>query len=362
MFAAAALRLFLLMPHLQRRRLFFQLGFFALFLLAPALNLLRFDLDETQLWFLGQRWSLGIDAFRAGQITANQAAVQIITRAFLPAIVLIVGFLAVAWRYGRLYCGWLCPHFTLVETLNATLQRACGRLSLWDPHTTRRAGLTPSARWWPVFIALCGVFGFAWAITLLSYLLPPAEVWANLLRGSLTPNQTRFLVAGSTVFTLEFAFARHLFCRFGCAVGLFQSLVWMANPRGMVVAFDRDHARDCRNCTTAAFAQGSACDNGCPMRLHPRNIKRMMFSCVQCGQCLDSCEETRAAQARAPLLEWKVGAEAVRETLRQRRLEHPPAPLRAFPPDRGDPTSSPAQPVLRCVRDAGGAAPVESEH
>jgi ferredoxin-type protein NapH len=32
------------------------------------------------------------------------------------------------------------------------------------------------------------------------------------------------------VFTLEFALARHLFCRFGCAVGLFQSLAWMANP------------------------------------------------------------------------------------------------------------------------------------
>lgn len=339
---------------MQRRRLFFQLGFFALFLLAPALNLLRFDLNETQLWFLGQRWSLGIDefwsppvrdfvshspqgghrslgrpgaSFAHGEITANQAAIQIFVRAFLPVIALIVAFLAVAWRYGRLYCGWLCPHFTLVETLNSALQRACGKLSFWDTHTTRRAGVTPSARWWPVFFTLCIVFGFLWAITLLSYLLPPAEIWGGLLSGALTPNQTRFLVAGSTVFTLEFAFARHLFCRFGCAVGLFQSLVWMANPKGMVVAFDRDHARDCRTCTTANFPQGSACDNGCPMRLHPRNIKRMMFSCVQCGQCLDSCEETRGAQQREPLLEWKVGADAVRETLRQRREEREAAAM-----------------------------------
>ena len=306
---------------MQRRRLFFQLGFFALFLLAPALNLLRFDLNETQLWFLGQRWSLGIDAFRAGEITANQAAIQIFVRAFLPVIALIAAFLAVAWRYGRLYCGWLCPHFTLVETLNTALQRACGKLSFWDKHTTLRAGVKPSARWWPVFFVLCLVFGFLWAITLLSYLLPPAEVWGKLLAGQSTPNQARFLVAGSTVFALEFAFARHLFCRFGCAVGFFQSLVWMANPKGMVVAFDRDHARDCRTCTTANYPQGSACDNGCPMRLHPRNIKRMMFSCVQCGQCLDSCEETQVAQAREPLLEWKVGADAVRETLRQRKAE-----------------------------------------
>jgi polyferredoxin len=306
---------------MQRRRLFFQLGFFALFLLAPALNWLRFDLNEAQLWFLGQRWSLGIDAFKAGEITANQAAIGIFVRGFLPVIVLAVVFLGVAYRYGRLYCGWLCPHFTLVETLNTALHRASGKLSIWDKHRTRRAQVEPSARWWPVFGTLCLGFGFVWAITLLSYLLPPAEIWGNLLTGTLTPNQTAFLVIATAVFTLEFAFARHLFCRFGCAVGLFQSLAWMANPKGMVVSFDRDRARDCRSCSTAVSPKGSACDDGCPMRLNPRNIKRMMFSCVQCGQCLDSCEETQGAKSREPLLQWKTGADAVRETLRQRKAE-----------------------------------------
>ena len=153
---------------MQRRRLFFQLGFFALFLLAPALNLLRFDLNEAQLWFMGQRWTLGIDAFKAGEITAQQVAVQIFLRAFLPGIAVVVVFLGVAYRYGRLYCGWLCPHFTLVETLNNALHRASGKLSVWDKHRTHRANVKPSARWWPVFAALCLFFGFAWAITLLS--------------------------------------------------------------------------------------------------------------------------------------------------------------------------------------------------
>ena len=133
---------------MQRRRLFFQLGFFALFLLAPALDLLRFDLTEAQLWFLGQRWSLGIDAFRAGEITANEAAIRIFLRSFLPAIGVVVAFLAVAWRYGRLYCGWLCPHFSLVESLNDLLHRATGKLSLWDRHATPRAGRQPRKRWW----------------------------------------------------------------------------------------------------------------------------------------------------------------------------------------------------------------------
>lgn len=303
---------------LQRRRRAFQLGFMALFLLAPALNLFRFDLHEAQLWVLGGRWSLGISAFQQGQATAAETALAILLRGFLPAIVLAVGFLAVAYRYGRLYCGWLCPHFSLVEGLNSLLHRAIGKLSLWDKHRTPRAGRAPDRRWWPVFALSCAIAGFAWAITLLSYLLPPVEIWGGLLHGTLTPNQARFLAIGSTVFTLEFAFARHLFCRFGCAVGLFQSLAWMANPKGMVVAFARERARDCKTCDAP---RGSACDNACPMRLHPRNIKRMMFSCVQCGQCLTACDTSQSAQSRTPVLEWAVGLDAVRETLRQKRFE-----------------------------------------
>ena len=303
---------------LQKYRNATQAGFFLLFVLAPALNLLRFDLSETQLWFLGIRWSLGIDALVKGEINATQAGLSILVRAFLPAIGLIAVFLGVAYRYGRLYCGWLCPHFSAVETLNNLLHRACGKLSLWDRSKTPRANIKPNRRWWPLFALSCALMGFLWAITLLTYLLPPTVIWGGLMHGTLTPNQMRFIVIGSLVFTAEFAFARHLFCRFGCAVGLFQSLAWMANPRGMVVAFSRERARDCKTCDQP---RGSACDNACPMRLNPRNIKRMMFSCVQCGQCLTACNTSQKAQSREPTLEWQVGVDALRETLRQRRKD-----------------------------------------
>lgn len=307
------------LARLQRWRRALQFGFFALFLLAPALNLLRFDLNEAQLWVLGHRWSLGIDAFIRGEATATQTAIAIFVRGILPAVAFVVAFMTVAYRYGRLYCGWLCPHFSLVETLNDLLHRATGKLSLWDKHATPRGGRAPQRRWWPLFVLSCATFGFLWAITLLTYLLPPAQVWGNLVQGTLTLNQARFIAIGSAVFTLEFLFARHLFCRFGCAVGLFQSLAWMANPKGLVVAFDRKRARDCRSCSTTKAPGGAACDHACPMRLTPRNIKRLMFACVQCGQCITECESSHAAQHRSPNLEWTVGLDAVRETLRQRR-------------------------------------------
>lgn len=316
---AAALAESSRLARLQRLRRALQLAFFGLFLSAPALNLLRFDLTETQLWLLGSRWSLGIDALVRGEISATQAALSIIGRGMLPLLLLGGGLLTVAYHYGRLYCGWLCPHFTVVETLNDLLHRATGKLSFWDHQPTPRGHRQPQRRWAPLFLLSCAGFGFLWATTLLTYLLPPAQVWGNLLHGTLTPNQARFIAIGSLVFTTEFLLARHLFCRFGCAVGLFQSLAWMANPKGLVIAFDRDRARDCRSCSTDAAHGGAACDHACPMRLKPRNIKRLMFSCVQCGQCIAECESSHAARQQAPNLEWKVGLDAVRETLRQRK-------------------------------------------
>ena len=90
----------------------------------------------------------------------------------------------------------------------------------------------------------------------------------------------------------------------------------MANDKGMVVSFARHRAKECSTCDQP---RGSACDNVCPMRLHPRNIKRMMFSCVQCGQCLSACEDSQIAQHRNPNLVWSIGVDAVRETIRQRK-------------------------------------------
>ena len=303
---------------LQTRRRWTQGAFFLLFILAPALNLLRFDLSETQLWLFGLRWRLGIDALTHGDIDATTAALQIVLRAFVPGIAFVAVFLTVAYRYGRLYCGWLCPHFSAVEGLNNLLHRACGKLSLWDSSPVARANSHQDARWWPIFVVSCLLLGFLWSITLLTYLLPPASIWGGLLHNTLTANQARFIGIGGFLFAAEFAFARHLFCRFGCAVGLFQSLAWMANPRGMVVAFDRARARDCKSCDAP---RGSACDAACPMRLKPRNIKRMMFACVQCGQCLSACDASQSAQQRTPTLQWQVGEQALRETLRQRAQE-----------------------------------------
>ncbi len=296
---------------LKSRRFGWQVVFFILFALAPVLNLFRYDLNAGHAWLLGMPWRLGIDDFLAGRISGTEAGLNLLFRLFLPILVGAAAFIAIAWRWGRLYCGWLCPHFSAVELINGLMRRAGGKPSLWEKE--RLPAMTPagaqrpeSPLWWIPTVLFAIFFAALWAIVLLTYLLPPKEIYLNLWQGSLTPNQMRFIGIGTLALTLEFLFARHLFCRFGCAVGLFQSLAWMSNRQAMVVGFERLRAADCKTCQTRGESVGmsnyAACEAECPMRLRPRQAKRKMFACTQCTRCLQACGTVQ--NESAPLLRW----------------------------------------------------------
>lgn len=308
---------------LQHRRRIVQGGFFVLFVLAPLFDLFRLDLTLGHFVFLGQAWTLGIDGLATGRMTALEAGANILLRAFLPVVGLAGGAIFVSFKYGRLYCGWLCPHFSVVETLNQLTRRAIGKHSVWDtvPLPLQDKGAPPIPRhpgWWLVLLPLALAFAFIWATVLLTYLLPPAEIYGNLWHGALTRNQGMFIGVGTSVFFLEFTLARHLFCRFGCAAGLFQSLAWMANRKALVVSFDKHLASACQDCT-------SACDNACPMRLKPRTIKRHMFSCTQCASCLSACDTAQAGGPHGVPLQWRQGSAALDKSDRQAARENKPA-------------------------------------
>uniref|UniRef100_Q47B55 Iron-sulfur cluster-binding protein n=1 Tax=Dechloromonas aromatica (strain RCB) TaxID=159087 RepID=Q47B55_DECAR len=317
-------------PALQRYRLLAQMGFFTLFTVTPLFDLFRYDLTEKHAYFLTYPWHLGIDELIAGTGDPSNAAANIILYLFLPVLgagTLIIG---VAWKWGRLYCGWLCPHFSVVETINRLMLIANGKHSVWDKKQTPpwEPDGTPAKRdkrYWLLVVPAAIGFAFAWAVVGLTYLMPPFQVYHGLLTFTLYPKEVIFLTAATTVLGLEFLFARHLFCRYGCAIGIFQSFAWIMNKKAMVVGFDRKRLTDCASCQQGAgsaghtvlarqalrdsgneFASpaGSACDAVCPMRLKPRNVKRWMFACTQCGQCISACATVNRDNPNGQLLRW----------------------------------------------------------
>ena len=98
-------------PALQRYRVLAQIGFFALFTLTPIFDLFRYDLTERHAYFLTIPWHLGIDDLIAGRVAAGTAAVNLIFYLFLPILGVGALIIGVAWKWGRLYCGWLCRIF-----------------------------------------------------------------------------------------------------------------------------------------------------------------------------------------------------------------------------------------------------------
>lgn len=307
---------------LQLRRRLLQGAFFILFILAPVFDLFRLDLNLHHFILFGKDWTLGIDDLAAGSITPLHAGINIFLRGFLPPATIVGTVIFISWKYGRLYCGWLCPHFSIVETLNLLLRRAIGKHSIWDKEALpeQDKGAPPikhNKAWLLLLLPLAIGFSLIWATVLLTYLLPPWEIYGNLWHATLTRNQTLFIAVASGVFFLEFMFARHLFCRFGCAVGLFQSLAWMANRKALVVVFDRAQASACQDCT-------NACDNACPMRLKPRTIKRHMFSCTQCASCITACHDAQAGGTHGSLLQWTHGTEALDKSDRVRLRQQLP--------------------------------------
>lgn len=306
------------MTPFQRKRVLYQGGFFILFLFAPIFDLLRFDLTQGHLIVFGQPWTLGLDDYLAGRIDNTQMALNILLRVIAPILLLAVGFLGIAWRWGRLYCGWLCPHFSVVETINRVMSMASGRPSVWDraPQPKRHPDGQPvrtDARWWFVTVPLAVGFAASWAVVLLTYLMPPLQVYGGLLHFDLSRNEWIFIIAATTVLSAEFLFARHLFCRFGCAVGMFQSLAWMSNRNAMVIGFSRARAADCSRCFSASGPGQPACEVACPMRLKPRVPKAKMFTCTQCAQCNAACATVHRDTPEGALLNWVEG-DAARRT------------------------------------------------
>lgn len=294
---------------LQYKRLWFQSGFFVLFITAPIFDLFRFDLNEGHFYLLGFHWTLGLEPFQQGLISAGEAAANIIFRGFLPVLLVAGAFLYSAWRWGRLYCGWLCPHYSVVELINNLMYRASGKPSLWEKNPLPEYQpdgtiIKPKGIYWLFTYLAVFTFAFTWAVGLLTYLLPPQEIYSNLLHAELTRNQFIFISVATVLLSIEFSFARHFFCRYGCAVGFFQSLAWMANRRAMVVSFDTSQSSLCKQCN-------NACDNACPMRLKPRTIKRRMFACTQCGECISACTQQQDNLADKSLIHWVQGTSAL---------------------------------------------------
>ena len=286
----------------EQIRSIIQFSFYLLFLSAPLLNIFRFDILDGHFIVFGHSWMLGLESSEFECLDSSHSVRDLLFNFLLPVLLLILFTGVIAWKYGRIYCGWLCPHFSVVETINRLMLKHLKRATFWEKpsttHTKNRQALP-----WLLLLSICILIAFFWAFVLLGYIYPPILLITNLYHFELSFGPSLFLLVMTIILTIDFFFARHLFCKFGCSYGIMQSFVWMANSKSMVVGFDKSRAHLCQSCD-------SACDKACPMRLPVRSIKRAKFTCTQCGICLNACDDAQADDPQGRLIHWVSNEEA----------------------------------------------------
>ncbi|MBT5228885.1 MAG: 4Fe-4S binding protein [Methylococcales bacterium] len=273
--------------------------FFILIASAPWFDIFRFDYPKGNLIILGNDITLNL---ASGQIPPSEMFFIIAGKILLPLVLFALFILIVSYRYGRLYCGWVCPHFAVVETLNGLFTKSIAKPTIWDPkdspHLQPDGTKATQSTIWLVITVLTSIgFAFSWAFSMLVYFLPPFDTLNQLLSLSLGKAPAVFLLVVTTVLSIDFIFARHLFCRFGCAAGLVQSIAWMGNDNAKGITLDKTKAQLCKTCP-------SACDHACPMRLKPRSIKKKLLSCTQCMRCIQACDNV-PRENKGAILHWK---------------------------------------------------------
>jgi hypothetical protein len=71
------------------------------------------------------------------------AAVRVFTRVLFPRMAFIAITAFLIWKYGCIYCGWLCPHFSVVALINSLMLKKLNRVTIWEKVSKQSKGLLP---------------------------------------------------------------------------------------------------------------------------------------------------------------------------------------------------------------------------
>lgn len=246
---------------LHKKRRWLQIATSLVFILAPFVGILRFDLRDSGMVLLGLRFSL-----------SELAAVYLVILLFI--LVVFAG----ALLYGRIYCGWMCPQTTLSELVAAFERRLRKRFK----QAPRLATLLSN-------LASLAVSAFV-AASLVSYFLHPSW-W-------LAPPRPAWISWGiTTAVMFGFLSIRHRFCLGFCPYGILQNIIQDGKTLG--VQLDPARASECTNCLL--------CVRACFMGV---DIRQSSFdtACINCGDCISATTLAKRCPTD-PLIRFRYGTE-----------------------------------------------------
>jgi cytochrome c oxidase accessory protein FixG len=202
--------------------------------------------------------------------------------------------------FGRLWCGYACPHTVFLEGVFRRIERwiegsAAQRERLakapWSVGKAARRGLK-----WSIYLVISALLSH----TFLSYFMPVEVVFQAVVSPpSDHPSAFLFIVVFTAIIYWNFAWFREQLCIVICPYGRLQSVLYdqhtvnvgydkaRGEPRAHYKDENRGACIDCFRCVSV-----------CPTGIDIRNGTQL--ECVGCANCIDACDEVMHKVGQAP--------------------------------------------------------------
>ncbi|MHC5066149.1 MAG: cytochrome c oxidase accessory protein CcoG [Planctomycetota bacterium] len=193
--------------------------------------------------------------------------------------------------FGRIWCGYACPHTVFLEAIYRRVERWIeGSASQRDRLAKASWGLGKALKRGTKWLFYLGISGFL-AHVFLSYFLGVDEVFSAIVNPpSEHPAAFTFVLIFTTIIYFNFTWFREQLCIVICPYGRLQGVLYDADtvnvaydqgrgePRGKYTSEERGHCIDCFRCVAV-----------CPTGIDIRNGTQM--ECIGCANCIDACDE-----------------------------------------------------------------------
>jgi cytochrome c oxidase accessory protein FixG len=213
-------------------------------------------------------------------------------------ILAALGLFFITSLYGRIWCGYTCPHTVYVDIFTYIEKFFQGdrneRIKLDDSPMSSdkfKKKLFTHIAWMSV--------GFTFAFGWVCYFYDAPSLFHDILHFHVNTSATAWLL-GLTFSTYFFAgWVRERVCTYFCPYGRFQSGMldndssvvtyhdWRGEPRGKY-SLDNINSGDCIDCNKCVVV--------CPMGIDIRD--GLQLSCIGCGLCIDACNSVMEKIAR----------------------------------------------------------------